>query len=79
MLIGVDHMKEVPGEQERGEGLVLYRSKFRTGYEACGNMCEMGDKRKFAEATSKLLSCRSTLFHPAEFIPAKAMGTELPW
>ncbi len=25
-----------------------------------------------------MLNCRSTLFHPPEFIPAEAMGTELP-
>jgi hypothetical protein len=26
----------------------------------------------------RVLSCRSTLFNPPEFIPAESMGTELP-
>jgi hypothetical protein len=31
------------------------------------------------EPTSvRVLSCRSTLFNPPEFIPAEVMGTELP-
>jgi hypothetical protein len=38
MLIGMDHMKNAPREQERGEGVVLYQSEFNTGYVACGNM-----------------------------------------
>jgi hypothetical protein len=44
----------------------------------CGNMCEGADDREFKEATQKVLSRRSVLFHPQEFITAEAMGTELP-
>ncbi len=78
MLVRVDHMKDAPREQARREGLVLYRSEFRTGYVACSNMGEMKNKKKFVETTSKVLSCRSMLFHPPKFIPVEAMGTELP-
>jgi hypothetical protein len=40
-------------------------------------MCEGTDDREFKEAPQKVLSCRSVLFHPLEFIPAEAMGMEL--
>jgi hypothetical protein len=34
-------------------------------------MCVAEDMEKFTEASSKVLSCRSTLFHPLEFSPCK--------
>jgi hypothetical protein len=34
MLIGMDHMKDAPREQDRAEGVVLYQSEFNTGYVA---------------------------------------------
>jgi hypothetical protein len=36
MLIGMDHMKDAPREQDRVEGIVLYQSEFNTGYVATG-------------------------------------------
>jgi hypothetical protein len=77
MLIGVDHMKDDPREQERREGIVLYKSEFSTGYEVCGNMGKVESQKKFVETESKVFSCRSTLFQPPEFIPAEATRTEL--
>jgi hypothetical protein len=44
----------------------------------CGNMCETEGRKKFMETRQMVHSCRSILFHPPEFIPAEAMGTELP-
>ncbi len=38
ILIGMDHMHETPKEHAKGQGLVLYRSVFRTGYLVWGNM-----------------------------------------
>jgi hypothetical protein len=38
ILIRMDHMKDAPQEQDRAEGVVLYHSKFNTGYVACGDM-----------------------------------------
>jgi hypothetical protein len=38
LLIGMDHMDDAPREHERGQGLVLYRSVFSTGYIVCVNM-----------------------------------------
>jgi hypothetical protein len=40
MLIGMDHMKDVPRERDRAEGVLLYHSEFNTGYMACGNMSQ---------------------------------------
>jgi hypothetical protein len=78
MLIGMDHMKNAPREQGREEGVVLYQSEFNTGYVACGDM-NQGDASKGRESTMlKVQSCRSGLFNPPEFIPAEAIGTELP-
>jgi hypothetical protein len=44
----------------------------------CGNMCEAENRRKFTESPLKVLSCRSMLFHPPEFIPAESMEAEVP-
>ncbi len=74
MLMGMDHMKNAPREQERGEGVVLYQSEFNTRYVACGNMNRSEDHRVEGRPEPKVLSCRSTLFNP----PAEAMQTELP-
>jgi hypothetical protein len=75
LLIGMDHMEEAPREEERAQGVALYSSRFGTGYVTGGNMTyPLGQ-----EPTSvRVLSCRTTLFNPPEFIPAEAMGTELP-
>ncbi len=75
LLIGMDHMEEAPREEDRAQGVALYRSRFGTGYVAGGNMtCLPGQQ----PTPVKVLSCRTMLFNPPEFIPAEAMGTELP-
>jgi hypothetical protein len=38
MLVGMDHIKDAPREQARGEGDVLYQSEFSTGHVVCGNI-----------------------------------------
>jgi hypothetical protein len=75
LLFGMDHMEEAPREEERAQGVALYSSRFGMGYVTGGNMTyPLGQ-----EPTSvRVLSCRTTLFNPPEFIPAEAMGTELP-
>ncbi len=78
MLVGMDHMKNAPREQARGEGVVLYQSEFSTGHVACGDMNKMMGLEVAGGSGIKVLSCRSTLFNPLEFIPAEVMGTELP-
>jgi hypothetical protein len=78
MLIGMDHMKNAPKEQEWGDGVVLYKSEFNTGYVACRNMNKSEGHRVEGRPKPKVLSCRSTLFNPPEFIPAEAISTELP-
>jgi hypothetical protein len=75
LLNGMDHMEEAPREEERAQGVALYSSKFGTGYVTGGNMTLPPGQ----EPTSvRVLSCRTMLFNPPEFIPAEAMGTELP-
>jgi hypothetical protein len=74
----MDHMKNAPREQERGDGVVLYQSESNTGYVACGDLNWVGGHRVEGKPKTKVLSCWSTLFNPPEFIPAEAMGTELP-
>ncbi len=75
LLIGMDHMEEAPREQERAQGVALYSSRFGTGYVTGGDMTHPPG----LEPTSvRVLSCRTTLFNPPEFIPAEVMGTELP-
>jgi hypothetical protein len=78
MLIGMDHMKDAPQERDRAEGVVLYHSKFNTGYVACGNMSHVPCDQARKGPAVKVLSCRNGLFNPPEFTPAEAMGTELP-
>jgi hypothetical protein len=78
MLIGMDYMKNAPKEQVREDGVVLYQSEFNTGYVACGDMNRAGGNGVEEKPESKVLSCRSMLFNPPEFIPAETMGTELP-
>jgi hypothetical protein len=74
----MDHMKDAPKEQAREEGIVLYQSEFSTRHVACGNMNKVAGLKVEGGSDLKVLSCRSTLFNPPEFIPAEAMGTELP-
>jgi hypothetical protein len=51
----------------------LYSSKFGMGYVTGGNMTHpLGQE----PASVRVLSCRTTLFNPLEFIPAEAMGTD---
>ncbi len=78
MLVGMDHLKDAPKEQARQDGIALYRSEFGTRSLACGNMGKLAGEKKAVSTESKVLSCWSSLFHPPEFIPAEAMGTELP-
>jgi hypothetical protein len=75
LLIGMDHMEEAPREEMRAQGVALYSSKFGTGYVTGGDMTPYQSQ----EPTSvRVLSCRTTLFNPPEFLPAEVMGTELP-
>jgi hypothetical protein len=68
-------MEEALREEDRAQGVVLYSSKFGTGYVAGGNLtCPPGHQ----PTPAKVLSCRTVLFNPPEFIPAEAMGTEMP-
>ncbi len=61
LLIGMDHMEEAPREEERGQGVALYSSRFGTGYVTGGNMTYLPGQ----EPTSvRVLSCRTTLFNP---------------
>jgi hypothetical protein len=78
MLVCLNHMRDAPKEQARKEGILLYQCELSTGHVAYGNMGGMAVERKVAKLESRVLSCMSTLFHPLEFIPAEAMGTELP-
>jgi hypothetical protein len=78
MLVGMDHMKNTPREQARGDGVVLYQTEFSTGHMACGDMNKETGVKVAGHSDLRVLSCRSTLFNLPEFIPSKAMGTELP-
>jgi hypothetical protein len=78
MLIGMDHMEDAPQEEDRAQGVVLYCSKFGTGYIAGGDMGHQLCNQGLERPPVKVLSCRSGLFNPPEFIPAEAMGTEVP-
>jgi hypothetical protein len=75
LLIGMDHMEEAPREEERAQGVALYSSKFGTGYITGGDMTHPPGQEP---ASVRVLSCRTTLFNPPEFIPVEVMGTELP-
>jgi hypothetical protein len=75
LLIGMDHMEEAPREEDRAQGVALYSSRFGTGYVTGRNMTYLPGQEP---TPVKLLSCRNMLFNPPEFIPAEAMGTELP-
>ncbi len=77
MLIGMNHMKDAPRERDKAEGAVLYHLKFNTGYVACGNMSLEPSDQICRKPAVKVLSCRSGLFNPPNFIPEEAMGTEL--
>jgi hypothetical protein len=56
----------------------LYQSELSTGYVACGNMNKSEHHKVEGRHEPKVLHCRSMLFNPPEFIPAEAMGTDLP-
>jgi hypothetical protein len=81
LLVRIDHMDDAPKEQERGKNIVLYRSVFGTGHMVCRNMISSDlpctGSTNQAEP-QKMLSCKSVLFNPLEFIPSEAMGMELP-
>ncbi len=68
-------MEEAPREEDRAQGVALYSSKFGTGYVAGGNMSYLPSRQS---APMKVLSCRTVLFYPPEFIPAEAMGQKCP-
>jgi hypothetical protein len=59
MLIGMNHIKNAPRKQERGEGVLLYQSEFNTGYVVCRNMNRSEDQRVEGRSESKVLSCWS--------------------
>ncbi len=75
LLIGMDHMEEAPREEDQAQGVALYSSRFGTGYVTGRNMTYPPGQEP---TPVKVLSCRTMLFNPPEFIPAEAMGTELP-
>ncbi len=77
-LIGMNQMKDAPRERDRAEGVVLYHLEFNTGYVACGDMSQESCDQIREKPVVKVLSCHSGLFNPPDFIPAEAMGTELP-
>jgi hypothetical protein len=79
LLIGMDHMKDAIREREKN--LALYKSAFKTRYMVCGNMGSnelSGENPLRQSEPQKVLSCRSVLFQPPEFIPVEALGKELP-
>ncbi len=78
MLVGMDHMKDAPKEQARKEEVMLYQFELGPGHVACGNMGGIAVEKGSMKSESRVLSCRSLLIQPPEFIPAEAMGTELP-
>ncbi len=45
---------------------------------ACGDMGRMMIEKGTEKPDLRVLSCRSMLFNLPKFIPAEAMGTELP-
>ncbi len=55
-LIGMDHMEEAPREEDRAQGIALYRSRFGTGYVAGGNMSYQLGHQHRAEPPAKVLS-----------------------
>jgi hypothetical protein len=75
VLVGMDHMEEAPREEDRAQGVALYSSRFGTGYVTGGTMTYLPGQQP---TPVKVLSCRTVLFNPPEFIPAEAMWTELP-
>ncbi len=78
LLIGMDHMEEAPREEDHAQGVALYRSRFVTRYVAEGDMSYQTSHQHRVGPPAKVLSCRTGLFNPPEFIPAEAMGTEVP-
>ncbi len=78
LLIGMDHMDEAPREEDQAQGVALYRSKFGTGYVAGGDMSYQLGHQDRVGPSAKVLSCRTGLFNPPEFIPVEAMGMEVP-
>jgi hypothetical protein len=74
----MDHTEDAPRERDRVGGVVLYQSEFSTGHVACGDMNKVAGLKEVGDSDLRVLICRSTLFNPPEFIPAEAMGTELP-
>jgi hypothetical protein len=78
MLVGMDQMKDAPREQARREGIVLNQYEFSTGHVACADINGMVGTKEVENSDPRVFSCRSILFNPPEFIPAEAMGTELP-
>jgi hypothetical protein len=78
MFVSVDHMKDAPREQPRKEGVVLYQSEFSTGHVVCGNMGGMVVEKGAEGPDLRMLSLRSMLFNPPEFILAEVMGKALP-
>jgi hypothetical protein len=77
-LIGMDHMEEAPREEGLAQGVAQYCSRFGTGYVAGGDMSYPPNPQHRADPSVKVLSCRAGLFNPPEFLPAEAMGTEVP-
>ncbi len=78
MLIGMDHMRDAPQERDRGRRCCAISFGIQHRVSGCGNMSQESSDQIREKPAVKVLSCRSGLFKPPDFIPAEAMGTDLP-
>ncbi len=69
LLVGMDHMEEAPKEEMRAQGVALYSSKFGMGYVTGGDMTPLQSQ---GSVSARVLSCRTTLFSPPEFLPQRS-------
>jgi hypothetical protein len=77
----MDDINDAPKEQERGKNLILYRSVFGIVFMVCRNTISTDvscANNTMQAEPQKVLSSKSILFQPPEFIPAEAVGTKLP-
>jgi hypothetical protein len=69
LLIGMDHMDDIPREKERGKNTILYRSVFGSRYMVCENMAQHKESEQDNNYTPpvdlvKVLSAVAVLFSP---------------
>ncbi len=80
ILVGMDHMYEVPGALggvEGGDGTSQYSLLIKWCVVPCWSLkrwSATGDHPQPGEKMAKVLSCRTAMFTP----PAQATGTEFP-